>query len=312
MIVSTGGTATVKVEDKTTTEPLTLAEAIIKGDCGGCENPSCTITCDPTQPEAAGTTACTVETKSSTGETCTGSYTWEISQTACTADGGGSIDPTSGATTTYTADDEVCQETLTATDAANNTSCNYQIGCESAVTISGPSTLDCTAPGTYTAQTTCGDATISGTYSWEVDGVAAGTGGSIQVACTENGATKTVTVTDTANGDISTTLSITCACGASIDATFQGCGRAIALGFGIVRIQGDGTEFGLLSIVQYDSRQVIKGLKLVNRTDQTITQFVLLLPSFGPFLPVLFPEYPNTVEVTVGGLSDTFEIPSCR
>jgi hypothetical protein len=59
--------------------------------------------------------------------------------------------------------------------------------------------------------------------------------------------------------------------------------------------------------VRYDSIQVIKGLKLTNRTDQTITQFVLLLPSFGPFLPVLLPEYPNTVEVTVNGLSDTFE-----
>ncbi len=119
----------------------------------------------------------------------------------------------------------------------------------------------------------------------------------------------TVTATDTANGNAQDSSTGTCV---GIAATFQGCGRAWAYGFGIVRIQGTGTDFGLLTIVQYDSRQVIKGPKLVNRTDQTITQFVLLLPSFGPFLPVLLPEYPNTVEVTVSQLSDTFEIPSCK
>jgi hypothetical protein len=97
-----------------------------------------------------------------------------------------------------------------------------------------------------------------------------------------------------------------------IEATFEGCGRAFLPGFGMVTIQGTGTNFGLLSTVEYDSLEVVKGLKATNTAEQTITQVILLLPSFDPFLPVLLPAYPNTVTVTVNDLSDTFLIPACR
>jgi hypothetical protein len=113
-------------------------------------------------------------------------------------------------------------------------------------------------------------------------------------------------------GDICNEESDSCESEISIEATFEGCGRRWAPGFGIVTIQGTGTDFGLLSVVQYDSIKVIKGPKLVNSNNQKITQFVLLLPSYGPFFPLLLPEYPTAVEVTVNQLSDTFEIPSCR
>jgi hypothetical protein len=98
----------------------------------------------------------------------------------------------------------------------------------------------------------------------------------------------------------------------SIDATFIGCGRAFLPEFGIVTIQGTGTDFGLLSIVRYDSLMVVKVVpRLLNQKTQTMTHLVGQFPSLDPFFPVLLPAYPITVEVTVDGLSDTFIIPAC-
>ena len=58
------------------------------------------------------------------------------------------------------------------------------------------------------------------------------------------------------------------------------------------------------SVVTYDPPIVFKGFKMVNPMTQTITQFVIVLPSM---LPNVEP-YPSTVKVTVDGLSADMEI----
>jgi hypothetical protein len=118
-------------------------------------------------------------------------------------------------------------------------------------------------------------------------------------------------------GDICNDDTDTCDPAEGIEATLSfGCGRPLALWFGVVSIQGTGTAFGPFTTVRYDSPLVFPLPRLLNSTTQKITQFVLLLPSYGStILPGL--DYPATVEVTVSGLfevdefSDTLIIPSC-
>ena len=103
----------------------------------------------------------------------------------------------------------------------------------------------------------------------------------------------------------------TCTSAIDIEASIiAGCGAPFFARLGVVEIQGTGTDFKARSVVRYDSSLVIKSLKLLNSNTQTITQFVILLPSFGSilFTPL---DYPATVTVTVDGFSDTFEIPEC-
>jgi hypothetical protein len=102
----------------------------------------------------------------------------------------------------------------------------------------------------------------------------------------------------------------TCKPGISVEASINGCGFPLFARLGVVEIQGTGTDFKPISVVRYDSSLVIKSLKLLSRSTQTITQFVILLPSFGSTLFTTV-DYPATVTVTVDGLSDTFEIPEC-
>jgi hypothetical protein len=102
----------------------------------------------------------------------------------------------------------------------------------------------------------------------------------------------------------------TCTPKVSIESSITGCGFPLFARFGVVEIQGTGTDFKSLSVVSYDSPLVLKLAKLMNRKTQTITQFVILWPSFGSiFFSAL--DYPATVTVTVDTLSDTFEIPAC-
>jgi hypothetical protein len=254
-------------------------------------------------------------------------YTWEISEAGCT---GGSIDAATG---TYTAgaEDNGCSDTVMVTDTANG-------GVEATATVAVTDTLpvvDITGPldvgppcpdqATYTAETTLSGDPISGTYTWEIDGVSQGTGNTgntFQFTCTEDGP-HTLMVTDTQNGNITDSVVFGCDCTVgiepSIDASFTGCGSPILYWFGIVSIQGTDTVFGPFTSLSYDSPAILKGLRLVNSNLQTINQFVLLAPSIlfpGLIGPAL--DYPTTVEVTVGGfpavgdgLSDTFVIPAC-
>jgi hypothetical protein len=252
-----------------------------------------------------------------------GEYTWEISEMGCT---GGSIDPD---TRTYTsgAEDGPCQDTIMVTDTANGgiaaTATFIVADCLPVVDISGPATLGppCPASGTYTVETFwCDGNPIPGTYRWELDGKPAGTGNTFEVTCTEDGV-KVLTVTDTANGNITDSISIVCDCPSLMpplsEATFEGCGIPFFYGFGLVTIQGADTIFGPFTTLSYDSPLIVKLPKLVNRKLQRITQFVILRPS------ILFPawDYPAIVEVTVSGpsspsssaysLLDTFIIPKC-
>ena len=288
---------------------VTTSAAGLEGGSGTISfGASCVVTVNPANPSVA--TGASQQFTAAT-DCGTGTYTWAITASDCTGSGS-----TIDANGLYTAGDSGgCTETVTATDTANGNATGEAtvtvVDCsENPVVTVTPGTAACVADEYCAATTLCGDE-IDGTYTWTVTGGTADTtsGECINVTPTEGASSVTVTATDTANGNAQGSSTGTCV---GIEATFQGCGRAFAIGFGIVRIQGTGTNFGALTIVQYDSPELIKGPRLVNRTEQTITQFVLLLPSFGPFLPVLFPEYPNTVEVTVTGLSDTFEIPSCR
>jgi hypothetical protein len=299
----------------TVTATEVSAEGLAPGSVTVVFGALCAVNISPANPTVA-----TETTQQFTATTvCDGAaapaYTWEIvaaETTGSTVCAGSTI----SATGLYTAaaTETECVDTIKVTDTANGNATGETtvtvIPCaEAPVVTVTPASPACAVTEFCAATALCG-ASVDGTYTWTVTGGSADTTSGECITVTPEGtASFTVTATDTANGNAQGSASGDCV---GIDATFQGCGRAFALGFGIVRIQGTGTNFGLLTIVQYDSRELIKGPRLVNRTDQTITQFVLLLPSFGPFLPVLLPEYPNTVEVTVTGLSDTFEIPSCR
>jgi hypothetical protein len=299
----------------TVTATEVSAEGLATGGVTVVFGASCAVAISPANPTVA-----TEATQQFTATTlCDGAsapaYTWEIvaaETTGSTVCAGSTISPTGLYTAADT--DTGCVDTVKVTDTANGNATAETmvtvIPCALApvVTVT-PASPACVAQEFCAATTLCGTS-VDGTYTWTVTGGTADTTSGDCINVTPSGeGSFTVTARDTANANAQGSATGSCV---GIEATFQGCGRAFALGFGIVRIQGTGTNFGALTIVQYDSPELIKGPRLVNRTEQTITQFVLLLPSFGPFLPVLFPEYPNTVEVTVTGLSDTFEIPSCR
>jgi hypothetical protein len=102
----------------------------------------------------------------------------------------------------------------------------------------------------------------------------------------------------------------TCKPAISIEASITGCGFPLFARLGVVEIQGTGTDIKATSVVRYDSPLVLQLPKLLNRNTQTITQFVILWPSFGGILFSAL-DYPVAVTVTVDTLSGTFEIPVC-
>jgi len=261
------------------------------------------------------------------GEGCSEpNYTWELAASDCTNPS--KIDENGEYRASDACNCDCDEDIIKVTDTANGnifaearvvmTGCCYF----PEVTISGPIVLGppCPISATYIAETTIGDEPISGTYSWELDGVSQGTGNTsntFEIACTEEG-TKTLMVTDTANGNLTASIVIDCYCISddfNIHASIiTGCGTPFIPWFGVVQIEGPPLiEFGITSIVRYDLPLVLPLPRLVNRKDNTITQFVILLPSL--FFPVW--DYPATVRVTVGDLlshhlhTDTFRIPEC-
>jgi hypothetical protein len=317
-VVSGVGRVEISVIDKNTTDPL--ATGTLTLDFGAVAAP-CEVAISPPTALILPGDALTFTAETTCGGVVQAlaaapNYTWEISEAGCT---GGSIDAATG---TYTAgaEDNACADTIMVTDTANGgaqATATINVSSElPSVAISGPATLGppCPSSETYTAETTVGGNTIQGTYSWELDGVSAGTSNttnSFDVDCTEDG-TKTLMVTDTANGDITDSMTITCDCEVipteSIDATLTGgCGFPFIVWFGAVQIVGTGTDFGLTSIVRYDSPLVFKVPKFLRRPTQTINQFIFTLPSI--FFPAW--DYPALVTVTVDGLSDTIDIPAC-
>ena len=82
-------------------------------------------------------------------------------------------------------------------------------------------------------------------------------------------------------------------------------GSGIFLLPGVVTIQGMGTDFTRLgSTVTYDPPVLLNYFKLVNPNTQTITQFVIVMPS----ILAIVPSYPATVTVTVDDFSDDMAI----
>ena len=174
------------------------------------------------------------------------------------------------------------------------------------VTIT-PGSPPCVAQEVCAATTLCGEK-VAGTYTWTATGGIANTTSGECIPFTPSGASSfTVTATDTANGDAQDSITGNCITTTAIDATFTGCGTLLIPWFGIVEIQGTGIDFGLTSIVRYDSPLVFKLPELIGIEKTTITQFVILWPSL--FFPVW--DYPATVTVLVDGLSDAIEIPAC-
>lgn len=307
LVVSAEGCVTIEVTDLSGT-PLNDGSLEL---CFGPEPTPCTVAVSPAAPsvQSGGTQQFTATT---TGEGCVeGTYTWAVSESTCTSSG--SIDETG----LYTAPGDVveCTETITATDTANGdaegTATVTVVTCTPEVNI-GPSsvTLAPDATQTFTASTTCDGSTLSGTYTWAVSGGTLDTTSGDSVVFTAGSAgSASVTATDTANGDITATASITIQPIVTelIEAEYTGVfgGSAFLILPGQITIEGTGTNFTRFgSRVTYDSLLLLNYFKLVN--DQTITQFVLLLPS------IIIPgqDYPATVTVTVDGLSDDVEIPA--
>ena len=86
-----------------------------------------------------------------------------------------------------------------------------------------------------------------------------------------------------------------------IEVSTNAVGSGIFLLPGVVTIQGMGTNFTRLgSSVTYDPLVLFNYFKLVNPNTQTITQFVIVMPS----ILAIVPSYPATVTVTVDEFSE--------
>jgi hypothetical protein len=74
---------------------------------------------------------------------------------------------------------------------------------------------------------------------------------------------------------------------------------------GVVTLRGVGTNFTPFgNFIKYDPPVLLNYFRLVNSTTQTITQFVIVIPSIFPWAPA----YPITVTATVDGFSDDMVI----
>jgi hypothetical protein len=180
--------------------------------------PACeyAVTVDPATPDDllagetqqfSATTACDSDDK-----TAEAIYTWEISVQGCT---GSSID-SNGLYTAPSALTANCTDTIKVTDTAHeNVSATVDqevLGCTPEVAITPASaTLESGDTQDFSAATTCGGATITGAYTWAVAGGTADTtsGDTIQYTAGTTAGTYTITVTDTANGDITDSATVT-------------------------------------------------------------------------------------------------------
>jgi hypothetical protein len=226
-------------------------------DTGTCTikfGPACeyAVTVDPAAPDQllagetqqfSATTAC-----DSTDVTAEAIYTWEISVQGCT---GSSIDSNGlyTAPATLTAN---CTDTIKVTDTAHeNVSATVDqevLGCtpEVAITPAGPVTLNPGDTQDFSAATTCGGETITGAYTWEVEGGTADTtsGDTIQYTAGTTADTYTITVTDTANGDITDTVSVTIEPAISMTVSPDPMLRSRWVPLPVfMTIEGDGTNF---------------------------------------------------------------------
>ncbi len=246
------------------------------------------------------------------GAPTAGTYTWAVMESACTSSG------TINETGLYSAPAVGgCTETVRVTDTANgNVTADVIINvsvCTAEVQISGNTSLTVGASQTYTAATTCGSAPLTGTYSWELNGAAVGTGNSYTFNATAAG-TNTLEVTDTTN-NVTDTVTITVVSGCGIDVVQDRVVRSRWVPLpALITIVGDDTDIQLLGTrVNYESAEsalsVIKTpVKLTFPGVQTIQQLVIIMPSL---LTGVTETETITVTLTDGGCetaSDTFDI----
>lgn len=279
---------------------------------------ACEVAITPASPTVGqGGTLQLAATTTCEGAPTAGTYTWAILESACTSSG--TIDAASGLySAPATADAGGCTETVRVTDTANgNVTADVIITvseCTPEVQISGNINLTVGASQTYTAATTCDSTTLEGTYSWELNGAAVGTGDSYTFNATAAG-TNTLKVTDTTN-NVEDTVTITVTVPepvCSINVVQEQVARfRLVPSLAVLTIVGDETDitaFGTrVNIEPAESPfAVLKIGRVVFPNVQTIQQFVLILP--GGLQAASSEEV--TVSLTNGGCdtaSDTFTL----
>ena len=289
-------------------------------DTGTCTikfGPACeyAVTVDPATPDQllagetqqfSATTAC-----DSTDVTAEAIYTWEISVQGCT---GSSIDSNGlyTAPATLTAD---CTDTIKVTDTAHeNASATVDqevLGCTPEVAITPTSaTLDFGETKDFSAATTCGGATITGAYTWEVAGGTADTtsGDTIEYTAGTTAGTYTITVTDTANGDITDSVSVKIEPAMSMIVSPDTMARSHWVLLPVfMTIVGTDTTFGATSTVSFAPAASVLPLFPLILDPESIWELIFIMPSWlvgGAENETL------TVTVTTGAevVTDTAEI----
>lgn len=171
----------------------------------------CEVTIEPDAPTVAinqtkqfsASTVCN-------GDSVTGSYTWEVMDMGTTGSSGSTID----ANGLYTAGTTAGTDTVKVTDTVNNvtdTTTVTVIECEPEVTISpaSPDPVDFGETIQFSATTTCNGDPLTGSYSWAVTstiGSSIDSNGLYTAGSTAG--TDTVTVTDTANNNVTDTATV--------------------------------------------------------------------------------------------------------
>jgi hypothetical protein len=276
---------------------------------------ACEVAIAPASPTVAqGATLQLAATTTCEGTPTAGTYTWAVLESACTSSG------TISETGLYSAPAAGgCTETVRVTDTANgNVTADVIITvsvCTPEVQISGNTNLTVGATQTYTAATTCGGAPLTGTYSWELNGAAVGTGNSYTFNATTAG-TNTLEVTDTTN-NVTDTVTITVVSACSIEVVQDQVARSRWIPLPAlltITCDGDDCDFKLLGTrVEFETASlfsVIPAGRLVFPNQQTILQLVIIGPAL---LTGGLDQETETVTVTVtnGGCetgSDTFDI----
>ena len=295
-------------------------------DTGTCTikfGPACeyAVTVDPAAPDQllagetqqfSATTAC-----DSTDVTAEAIYTWEISVQGCTGSTGstGSSIDSNGLYTAPSALTANCTDTIKVTDTAHeNVSATVDqevLGCTPEVAITPTSaTLDFGETKDFSAETTCGGATLTGAYTWEVAGGTADTnsGDTIQYTAGTTAGTYTITVTDTANGDITDSVSVTIESPMSMVVSPAEMLRSHLVPLPVfMTIVGTDTTFGATSVVSFAPATSVWPLFPLILDVESIWELIFIVPSW---LASGAEDETLTVTVTTGAdvVSDTAQI----
>ena len=215
------------------------------------------------------------------GSTLDGEYNWKVDSTI-----GSTIDENG----VYTAGEEEGRDTVTVTDTANGniTAAAEVVVCVPLVSISpNGATLKFGEAEAFTATTTCGGSTVSGTYNWYATGGNLDTtgGGTVVYTAGTTEGSYAVTVTDTPN---SATASVTVVVesGLTIVPATVPRSRWIVLPV-LMTIEGEGTSFapfsifnGEYSVVTFDPATSVLALPPLVLNAERIWQLILVMPSW--------------------------------